>query len=886
MTKPGVSLLMTGEALGFFIVDMKTRDRHFKLEADAPDGVRRFIGDCVSAKSLGEKTSTMVTITRTGSFYHQEYGDFEITREMLLSMVSNFNANVYGQKIFLDVSHDPKNGSAGEITRLTISDNKLRGEVTFTEYGLDAIKKRGMVYLSAEFRENYKDSETREEHGPTLLGAALTPRPFVKRMDPIQLSEDSPDGVPTYLDKKISKQLTDEGNLIMKKLLAALLKKLGTLTLSEDVVATLMASYESVAKHLSEEALQLKLMEEFVTQGEAIAKQLSYAGGTATKLNFDTSCIERVLSEQNSGNKGLTADDVTRLLDEQQAKQTKTLTEQKGKLDANVKLFNEKIDGAEGLKTLGEEQMTLVKSAADMITHEMTADQVTKLAEHSIATGNQLAVSTQLGEMGYGGMGVVHQNDQNDIRSLQAEINQHLRGTSMHTMGDLLLTEDDKEHPFVTKVLAEFDRLQAPRLAHERKLLSGGEVGTSDTNMPASFQRTVLREAMSDLRVLVLIQTLTDPGATATTDIPYETRDTSAVMNGGVVYEGQAIHRASVSQEMDIAYILPTKLAMLVSNEVMHFTRASQINWDAFARNVESNARIVRELIVARICNEMQRAADAYLSADITDEATDAYITGANSIIKTAQFPIVRPHQQRNLKGVAVGSEENPITLTLNGTAIEAWDGSGKQSAGTYYTVTNYNLGYVMLVDKDGAPVTPTDTGTNTISYSYATNVVKFDLDNGSTAVDVHLNGLLRQFGARKSMMAQDRFLKPNFMLMSETLNNTASNAAAFEAQAKRNGTGTNNDGDLEMIKSVPAFSTNAPGIDLGEERAIIGVRGTLTYTVAKPFVTGTPFEATDSNGNAIGKKQAYGEEYSAIHVPTPIRKHLTSIIAYSATGR
>ena len=59
-----------------------------------------------------------------------------------------------------------------------------------------------------------------------------------------------------------------------------------------------------------------------------------------------------------------------------------------------------------------------------------------------------------------------------------------------------------------------------------------------------------------------------------------------------------------------------------------------------------------------------------------------------------------------------------------------------------------------------------------------------------------------------------------------------------------------------------------------------------MTYTIAKPFVTGMPFEAVDSNGKPTGKKVAYGEEYSAIKVPTPIRDRMTSVIAYSFTGR
>ena len=284
--------------------------------------------------------------------------------------------------------------------------------------------------------------------------------------------------------------------------------------------------------------------------------------------------------------------------------------------------------------------------------------------------------------------------------------------------------------------------------------------------------------------------------------------------------------------------------------------------------------------------SKLQRAADAYASVAVTAEAFDTQLTGSNSIIKTVNFPIVRPHQQRDLQGNAVGSVENAITITLNGVAITAYDGTGTQAAGTYFRVTNYNLGYIQLVDEAGTPVTPADTGTNTLAYSRATNILKVDSDLGTATLEQRMNDILRGIGSRKAMMSADRYVMPDFSLMSPVLNDMATNAEQFAASAKRNGTDTTGAGDLETIKSVPAYSTNAPGVDLGDERILMGQRGTLSYTVAKPFVTGSPFEAVDSNGLAIGKKQAYGEEYSAIKVPSPIRGRLTSVIVYSATGR
>src|SRR3546814_13905988 len=77
-------------------------------------------------------------------------------------------------------------------------------------------------------------------------------------------------------------------------------------------------------------------------------------------------------------------------------------------------------------------------------------------------------------------------------------------------------------------------------------------------------------------------------------DLSYEERNVANIRNGAVTYEGQGIARAGVTQKMDNAYITPRKLALMLSNEMIHFSRASLINWDAWARNIASNARLMR----------------------------------------------------------------------------------------------------------------------------------------------------------------------------------------------------------------------------------------------------------------------------------------------------
>jgi hypothetical protein len=842
--------------------------RHILL-SEQPKGTVRFLSGIHVTLDEG-KTQSWVTVTRTGKFSDPRYGKFEISRAMLLSMVKNFDAKVYGQDIFIDVSHRPDNGAAGKVIALKVEGDRLRALVEWTPYGIDAIKRLGMIYLSAEFHEDWQDNEAGNKHGCVLLGAGLTVRPVIKKLDPVMLSEASGD-VPTYLHPELQSTLLQEIQAMWKELLKQLSEKLKSFNLSEPVVGSLVAAAEKALSTTTDEVAAKALIGTFETSGKQLAESI---GDRVVQLSISAPSLPA----------GLSADDVRKLLAEEAQKQAdaaKKLAEGKS---ANIKLLSDTINAATGLDEATKK--TLSDECVDLITADLSAEQVKRLAEMQIKKGNDLAVAKQLSSLGYATpAGRIHlEGVTGDSQKLDGIYRDHLKRTSAYAMGKIKLAE--KQHPFVTMVLSAFDSLHAHKLHEEVKMLAG-ETGIGNTSLPVGFVREVIREALSDLNILALVNTMMDPTATLTTQIPYEQRDVSQVYNDGIVYEGQEIHRAGIAQAMDAAYIQPMKIAIMVSNEVIHFTRASGINWDALSRNLESAARFMRELVARRIANELQRSADAYGAIAVTGEAFDAQLTGSNSIIKTANYPIVRPFQARDMQGNAIGNAEHPIAIVLNGTAISAYDGTGAQAAGTYYRVINYNLGYVQLVDQAGTPVTPADTGTNTIGYSRATNIVKVDLDvpSGST-LEKQLNKALQAIGARKAVLSGDRYVTPDFQLMSPTLNDQLTNAEQFVESGMRKDADVSAAGDLTTVKGLAAFGTNAPGIDLGDERIIIGQRGVLGYTVAKPFSFGDLFEAVGANGKPIGKKQAYGEEYSAIKVPTPVRDRMTSVLVYSFTGR
>ena len=578
-----------------------------KLSGKPPVAAIHFLSDSICLAS-DEKTIT-VTVTRAGNFYDPRYGDFSITPLMLNEMVQNFNTNAYGQEIVLDVAHSPENGSAGFFKKLFVEGDKLKGVVDLTEYGIDSIKKRGFIYLSAEFHENFTDNEHKRKHGTVLLGAALTSRPVIKNLDKVQLSESSLDENRTYIDHDLAQTiLSGETGMNWKILLAELVAQLNSFKLSEAIVKQLEDLAKKILSDVSEEA-KAKIV---LASISSVGKSLSEA--STPDATLDLSALEALLSVKPKADpasagdpdaepvKALTADDVSKILSDALAAKDKDEKAKKDKLAANVKIFSDAVAAAEGLE---ESDVKSLSKAESLITVDMTSDQVTALANRELENANALIAARKLSGMGVSvtsPVGVIQLSQSSSSDSKQLEQIQHeaLKKTRAYQNGELRLST--KVEGFVADTLALFDSINGPQINNAVRMLADGQTSISDTNLPVGYQREVIREALSDLNILMLVSTATDPAATATTQIPYEVRDVDHVVNNGVVFERQAIPRAGMTQAMDYAYINAMKISIDVSNEVMHFTRTSGINWDAWARNIAGAARLMRELFSSSYC--------------------------------------------------------------------------------------------------------------------------------------------------------------------------------------------------------------------------------------------------------------------------------------------
>lgn len=428
--------------------------RHFLLEAPNHSGAVRFLSGLHVILQDG-KTSSWVTVTRTGRFRDPRYGEFEITKAMLLSMVENFDKRTYGQDIFIDVAHQPSNGAAGKVAKLSIEGDRLRALVEWTPYGVEAIRGKGYVYLSAEYHENFQDNETGAKHGPVLLGAGLTVRPVIKRLDPIQLSE-SGGGVPTLLHPELQLSLTEEIKAMWKELLKQLSEKLKSFKLADAVVESLAAAAEKAVGGITVEADAKALMAAFEASGKQLAEQV---GDKVIQLSIDVPALKG----------GLTAEDVKKLMAEETARQAdeaKKLVEQR---DGNAKLLADTIGAAKDLPDALKQELT--EAVADLVTAGMTADQVKRLAEAQIASGNRIEAARKLAAMGFqhpAGQVHISVDDSNAVKALQEAVDRRLGFAGMPDSRRFAATGgqlQEANKDIVEKVLAQYERAARPPAA-------------------------------------------------------------------------------------------------------------------------------------------------------------------------------------------------------------------------------------------------------------------------------------------------------------------------------------------------------------------------------------------------------------------------------------
>lgn len=215
-----------------------------------------------------------VQILKVGDYHHPEYGLLKITPDTLFSMKRNFDNKVRGIDCAVDYSHESESIAAGWFHSLELADDgqSLWGSIKWTPNGERVVREKEFRYLSADFNFSYKDNQTLQEFGPTLLGAGLTNRPFIKGMEPtVELTEGKGSQMKTVeqLQAEVTK-LTDENKKLSEQS-TAFSTILGGMT--PEQMMEKMKGLETQCAQLTEENKKLKEGQQSAAQAAALAEK-------------------------------------------------------------------------------------------------------------------------------------------------------------------------------------------------------------------------------------------------------------------------------------------------------------------------------------------------------------------------------------------------------------------------------------------------------------------------------------------------------------------------------------------------------------------------------------------------------------------------------------
>ncbi len=113
----------------------------------------------------------------------------KITSDQLDQFIQNFQDNVYGTPIQVNLGHDRDGEAAGWVTELRRDGDTLLAEVEWTPLGVNKITSKQYQFTSSELALSYPDAATGEKKKNVFIGVALTNVPAVKGMSPVSLSE-------------------------------------------------------------------------------------------------------------------------------------------------------------------------------------------------------------------------------------------------------------------------------------------------------------------------------------------------------------------------------------------------------------------------------------------------------------------------------------------------------------------------------------------------------------------------------------------------------------------------------------------------------------------------------------------------------------------------
>jgi len=137
-----------------------------------------------------ENTATWIMAMPYGEYDHPVYGKIKIDQERANTFAQNVKDNVRGQELDIDYDHKEYGGeAAGWVKDADVRSDGLWLLVEWTKRAWALLKDKAYRYFSPEYNDEWKHPKTGATHKDVLFGGAITNRPFLKDIVPINLSE-------------------------------------------------------------------------------------------------------------------------------------------------------------------------------------------------------------------------------------------------------------------------------------------------------------------------------------------------------------------------------------------------------------------------------------------------------------------------------------------------------------------------------------------------------------------------------------------------------------------------------------------------------------------------------------------------------------------------
>lgn len=180
----------------------------------------------------GSATSSWIHALPVGTYQHPVFGKMQISAEKIRAFAENIKVKIRGIDPSINYLHGSTQGGDGEAAGwVKDADNRPDGLWVLVEWTTSAaqkIKEKAFRYFSAEYQDKWTDAQGKT-HENVFFGGALTNRPYMKNLLPINLSETS---VASFLEfteilakgkEQLAKETPKEGEDVdLKKLNEAL----------------------------------------------------------------------------------------------------------------------------------------------------------------------------------------------------------------------------------------------------------------------------------------------------------------------------------------------------------------------------------------------------------------------------------------------------------------------------------------------------------------------------------------------------------------------------------------------------------------------------------------------------------------------------------------